>query len=162
MILEAIYNGNFYPSETVVPKSEKYRNALKACEKIMDRLTEKLSKEDYDLVEELQDQASIAQCEENECHFKVGFSAGLLVQQEAVEQVKKEKLDHPKGKKAFTDVPSQESTFIMRYPTPMCVWIYWGEPGSFSNFLRRVAINTRNEATSFSQLLPQICCVIYV
>ena len=87
MILEAIYNGNFYPSETVVPKSEKYRNALKACEKIMDRLTEKLSKEDYNLVEELQD--SIAQCEENECHFKVGFSAGLLVQQEAVEQVKK-------------------------------------------------------------------------
>lgn len=41
-----------------------------------------------DLVEELQDQASIAQCEENECHFKIGFSAGLLVQQEAVEQMK--------------------------------------------------------------------------
>ena len=88
MILEAIYNGNFYPSETVVPKSEKYRNALKACEKIMDRLTEKLSKEDYDLVEELQDQASIAQGEENECHFKVGFSAGLLVQREVMEQIK--------------------------------------------------------------------------
>lgn len=76
-------------SETVVPKSEKYRNALKACEKIMDRLAEKLSKEDYDLVEELQDQISIAQCEENECHFKIGFSAGLLVQQEAMEQMKK-------------------------------------------------------------------------
>ena len=41
-----------------------------------------------DLVEELQDQASIAQCEENECHFKIGFSAGQLVQQEAVEQMK--------------------------------------------------------------------------
>ena len=41
-----------------------------------------------DLVEKLQDQASIAQCEENECHFKIGFSAGLLVQQEAVEQMK--------------------------------------------------------------------------
>ena len=54
----------------------------------MDRLAEKLSKEDYNLVEELQDQASIAQCEENECHFKIGFSAGLLVQQEAVEQMK--------------------------------------------------------------------------
>ena len=54
MILEAIYSGDFYPSETVVPKSEKYRNALKACEKIMDRLAERLSKEDYDLVEELQ------------------------------------------------------------------------------------------------------------
>ena len=75
MILEAIYSGDFYPSETVVPKSEKYRNALKACEKIMDRLAEKL--------------ISIAQCEENECHFKIGFSAGLLVQQEAMEQMKK-------------------------------------------------------------------------
>ena len=42
MILEAIYNGDFYPGETVVPKSEKYRNALKACEKIMDRLAERL------------------------------------------------------------------------------------------------------------------------
>lgn len=41
-----------------------------------------------DLVEELQDQASIAQCEENKCYFKIGFSAGLLVQQEAVEQMK--------------------------------------------------------------------------
>ena len=88
MILEAIYSGDFYPSETVVPKSEKYRNALKACEKIMDRLAERLTKEDYDLVEELQDQASIAQCEENECHFKVGFSAGLLVQREVMEQIK--------------------------------------------------------------------------
>ena len=88
MILEATYNGNFYPSETVVPKSERYRNALKACEKIMDRLAERLTKEDYDLVEELQDQASIAQCEENECHFKVGFSAGLLVQREVMEQIK--------------------------------------------------------------------------
>ena len=88
MILEAIYNGEFYPSETVVPKSEKYRKALKACEKLMDTLAEHLSKEDYDLVETLMDQASIAQGEENECHFKYGFSAGLLVQQEAVEQVK--------------------------------------------------------------------------
>ena len=89
MILEAIYSGDFYPSETVVPKSEKYRNALRACEKIMEQLSRRLSKEDYALVEELQTQSSIAQGEESECHFKYGFSAGLLVQQEAVEQVKK-------------------------------------------------------------------------
>ena len=61
MILEAIYNGDFYPSETVVPKSEKYRNALRACEKIMDQLAQRLTKEDYDLVETLLDQSSIAQ-----------------------------------------------------------------------------------------------------
>ena len=78
MILEAIYNGDFYPSETVVPKTEKYRKAMKACEKLMDTLAEKLSKEDYELVETLMDQSSIAQSEENECHF----TAGLLVQRE--------------------------------------------------------------------------------
>ena len=79
MILEAIYNGDFYPSETVVPKSEKYRNALRACEKIMDQLAQRLTKEDYDLVETLLDQSSIAQCEESECHFKgwlLGRAAG--------------------------------------------------------------------------------------
>lgn len=57
---------------------------------------------------------------------------------------------------------SYGSIRIMRYPTPIWVWIYCGEPGSFSSFLRRVAINTRSEATSFSQLLPQICCVMNV
>ena len=48
---------------------------------------ERLSKEDYALVEELREQMAIAQCEENESHFKYGFSAGLLVQKEAYEQV---------------------------------------------------------------------------
>ena len=56
MILEAIYNGDFYPSETVVPKSEKYWNALRACEKIMDQLAQRLTKEDHDLVETLLEQ----------------------------------------------------------------------------------------------------------
>ena len=93
MILEAIYNGDFYPSETVVPRSEKYRNALRACEKIMDPLAQRLTKEDYDLVETLLDQSSIAQCEENECHFKVGFSAELLVQQDAWEQIQTRSYD---------------------------------------------------------------------
>ena len=53
----------------------------------MDTLSERLSKEDYALVEELREQVAIAQCEENESHFKYGFSAGLLVQQEAHTQV---------------------------------------------------------------------------
>ena len=87
MILEAIFNGEVYPNETVIPKSEKYRKALRACEKIMDQLGERLTKEDYDLVETLLDQSSIAQFEECACHFKYGFSAGLLVQQEAEKQI---------------------------------------------------------------------------
>ena len=88
MILEAMYNGEFYPSEVVVPSSQQYVQALTACENLMQQLSRRLSKEDYALVEELQTQSQIAQCEENECHFKYGFAAGLLLQQEAEEQVK--------------------------------------------------------------------------
>ena len=87
MILEEVYNGRFYPCETVVADSPEYKRALKACSDLMETLSERLSKEDYKLVEELREQVSIAQCEENESHFKYGFSAGLLVQQEAHEQV---------------------------------------------------------------------------
>ena len=46
MILEAIYNGEFYPSEKVVPTSPAYIEALKTCEKLMEQLSRRLSKED--------------------------------------------------------------------------------------------------------------------
>lgn len=89
MILETLYNGDFYPCEMIVPKSQEFHEAMKACDKLTQQLSEKLSEDDYKLVEELQNQLSIAQCEENECHFKFGFSAGLLVQQEAYDLMKK-------------------------------------------------------------------------
>ena len=83
MILEEMFNGRFYPCETVVADSPRFKQAVKASAALMDTLSERLSKEDYALVEELRAQVAIAQCEENESHFKYGFSAGLLVQQEA-------------------------------------------------------------------------------
>ena len=73
MILEAMYNGEFYPCETVVPTSPEYRKAVIACEKLMEQLSQRLSKEDYELVQELRAQTAIAQCEESESH-----SAGLM------------------------------------------------------------------------------------
>mgnify|MGYP000183131507 FL=1 len=78
MILEAMYNGEFYPCETVVPTSPEYRKAVIACEKLMEQLSQRLSKEDYELVQELRAKTAIAQCEESESHFKYGFSAGLM------------------------------------------------------------------------------------
>ena len=56
MILEEMYSGRFYPCETVVPTSEVYRKAVKACEKLMEQLSQRLSKEDYELVKELRAQ----------------------------------------------------------------------------------------------------------
>lgn len=91
MILEAIYNGEFYPCETVVPTSPEYRKAIQTCAALMEQLSQRLSKEDYALGEELRAQNAIAQCEESESHFKYGFSAGLIVQQEAHEQLQNKK-----------------------------------------------------------------------
>ena len=59
MILEAMYNGEFYPCETVVPTSPEYRKAVIACEKLMEQLSQRLSKEDYELVQELRAQTAI-------------------------------------------------------------------------------------------------------
>lgn len=78
MILEAMYNGEFYPCETVVPTSPEYRKAVQTCAALMEQLSQRLSKEDYALVEELRAQNAIAQCEESESHFKYGFQLGYL------------------------------------------------------------------------------------
>ena len=96
MILEAMYNGEFYPCETVVPTSPEYRKAIQTCAALMEQLSHRLSKEDYALVEELRAQNAIAQCEESESHFKYGFSAGLIVQQEAHEQLQNKNKRLPK------------------------------------------------------------------
>ena len=43
MILEAMYSGDFYQSETVSPTSPEYRKAIKACEKLMEQLSQSLN-----------------------------------------------------------------------------------------------------------------------
>ena len=53
----------------------------------MKQLSQRLSKAAYEFVQKLRAQAEIAQCEESESHFKYGFSAGLIVQHEAYEQI---------------------------------------------------------------------------
>ena len=96
MIFEAMYNGEFYPCETVVPASPEYRKTIQTCVALMEQLSQRLSKEDYALVEELWAQNAIAQCEESESHFKYGFSAGLIVQQETMNSCKTRNKRWPK------------------------------------------------------------------
>ena len=45
MILEEMFNGRFYPCETVVTDSPEYKRALKASSDLMETLSERLSKE---------------------------------------------------------------------------------------------------------------------
>jgi len=47
MILEALFNGEIYASENVVPKSDKFREATGEIARIMSFFEDKLSKEDY-------------------------------------------------------------------------------------------------------------------
>ena len=85
MILESIFYGNFSPVEQVYPEDPEYREALKSIEVLMQQLSQKLPPEDYQMVEEILSHYGTAQCIEDEAHFKLGFSAGLTLQQEVVD-----------------------------------------------------------------------------
>ena len=79
MIMEAIFNGQIYPAETVVPKCRQFRDAGEAIAGIMTYFEQKLSKEDYDKLEKLNDHFADSQCLQTEEHFKYGFAMGVLL-----------------------------------------------------------------------------------
>ncbi len=83
MLLEAVFRGEFYPSETVVPRDPAYRALQKASYDLLETLKVRLKGEDFQLVEQLLEQDLNVRCMECECHFRYGFSAGLLMIQEA-------------------------------------------------------------------------------
>ena len=87
MILEALFNGEIYPGEQVVPKTPEYRAELKNASELMELLSRRLSKEDIAAVEQLRKHLSSSDYIENEAHFKYGFSVGLFVMVEALEQL---------------------------------------------------------------------------
>ena len=83
MLLEAMFRGEFHPSETVVPRDPAYRTLQKASHDLLETLKARLKGEDFRLVEQLLEQDLNVRCMECECHFRYGFSAGLLMIQEA-------------------------------------------------------------------------------
>lgn len=85
MILEAIFNGEIYPAETVVPKSEKFREAGQAIADIMRYFEQTLSKEDYTKLDKLNDNFADCQTMQTEEHFKYGFTMGVLLMKEIYE-----------------------------------------------------------------------------
>ena len=85
MILKAIFNGQIYPAETVVPKCKKLRDAGEAVANIMAYFEQKLSKEDYDKLEKLNDHLADRQSLQTEEHFKFGFAMGALLMKEIYE-----------------------------------------------------------------------------
>ena len=53
MIMEAIFGGDMYPLENIVPQQDSYKAEVKAIADLMDELANKFSKADFSKVEEL-------------------------------------------------------------------------------------------------------------
>ena len=79
MILEAIYSGEIYPAEPVTPENDDFRHANEEISNTMNFFQEKLSKEDYELLEKLCDHHADASLMVSQEHFKYGFTMGVLM-----------------------------------------------------------------------------------
>lgn len=82
MILEALYTGELYPAETIVPDSTKYSDARKAVTELMKDLEDKLDKDNYTKVKELYDTIYSASGIEMMEQFKFGIALGILLMKE--------------------------------------------------------------------------------
>ena len=87
MILEAIFSGSFCPAEQIYPEDPECWEELKNIESLLQQLSQKLSPEDYQIVESILSHYGTVESIECEAHFKFGFSAGLTLQQEAQKQL---------------------------------------------------------------------------
>lgn len=85
MIMEALFNGELYPFEKVVPNSEEYSNAKKAITDLMNSFRSTMSEEDYAKLNELQNTIYTALEIETFEQFKYGYALGLLMMKEVSE-----------------------------------------------------------------------------
>ena len=84
MMLQALYAGDFRPGEM------KLEHPGREIEQLRAELEQKLTGEDFALVEKLLDQTLLARDAECADCFSYGFSAGLLLAREARELVERQ------------------------------------------------------------------------
>ena len=87
MLLEEIYRGNFTPSDFVAPCDPEYKAINQKILELTDQLRDHLSPDDYQLLDELVAKIYTANCMELEQCFAFSFSAGMILHQEAGQQV---------------------------------------------------------------------------
>lgn len=83
MILDALYNGNFRPGEMGFMDQPDYWNAIREIDFLRSTLLENTDQGDKFLLEQLIEQTQRAQAAACASSFQHGFSAGLLLMQEA-------------------------------------------------------------------------------
>ncbi|MCD7883511.1 MAG: hypothetical protein LUI87_07380 [Lachnospiraceae bacterium] len=84
-IMNLLYDGKIYPAEQAVSSDPNYVKTNREIEILMEKLEEKLDKEDYDLVEKVCDLLSVTQDIQNKEVFRYGLSLGLQLMWEAGE-----------------------------------------------------------------------------
>ena len=90
MILEDLWSGRFYPAETVVPTTPKYREVNREISENIERLKAQLTREQFVQVERLLEQMALSLSMELESQFCFGFAAGIALQQEVGELLRKQ------------------------------------------------------------------------
>ena len=90
MMLQALYAGDFRPGEMKLEHPGCAR-AGREIEQLRAELEQKLTGEDFALVEKLLDQTLLARDAECADCFSYGFSAGLLLAREARELVERQR-----------------------------------------------------------------------
>lgn len=78
-ILEAMYQGNIYPDELIVPKGIEYRGLSNTISQRMKQWKEKLSTEDFKELEELIDLRNDLNSIQSRESFVHGFKLGSLM-----------------------------------------------------------------------------------
>ena len=82
MVLEALFNGEIYPAETVRPRDRRYDEATQSVSDSMHYFEQTLSEGDYERLKTMSDDLNDAQARENEEHFMSGFVMGMRLMQE--------------------------------------------------------------------------------
>jgi hypothetical protein len=83
MVMESIYNGDFRPSEAGIGDDSGMWDLIKEIDVLQTELKRNLDEIDYQMVEQLVDKLLQQHFLEAQAHFCSGFSAGLLLIQEA-------------------------------------------------------------------------------
>lgn len=82
MILEAIFNGQIYPADDVVPKGKDYKAIREEIAESINDFEQTMNENEYANMEKLIDNMTDLQSMKNKEHFKYGFSLGVLMMKE--------------------------------------------------------------------------------
>lgn len=81
-VLSELFRGKIYPDEQIVPNDPEYRNVNNKISDEMDCFEERLSREDFDKLEELYGLYSESSFIMEEHSFAYGFKLGTLLMTE--------------------------------------------------------------------------------